>query len=493
MERALAELKERLGEIADLQGARAVLDWDLAVWMPPGGQASRASQLGTLQSVIHGREIDERIGELLEALEQDAASLDPEDDDACLVRVARRNWERKRRIPTALAAEIASAEVDGYAAWLEARDANDFAVFRPQLERMLDLKLRWVECYAPYDDPYDVLLDDYDEGLRASTVADVFGVLRPELAALVAEHADRPADDAFLSLVYPIPTQDALSRKLIERFGATWDEFRLDVTVHPFAARFGQHDIRLTTAYEERSLASLFAAMHECGHGLYQWGSGPALDRTPLADGSSSSLHESQSRLWENALGRSLPFWRWFYPSLQEAFPDQLSSVTLDRFYRAVNRVQRTFTRLDADETSYGLHLILRFELERKLVAGELAVSDLPDAWNTFFAELVGLEVSDDRQGVLQDVHWSIGLLGYFPTYLLGSVLSIQIWERVRAALPGLDADVERGDFTSLHDWLRENLYALGSKLTPAETIDRVAGGPIDPKPYLDYLRAKLA
>ena len=327
MERALAELKERLGEIADLQGARAVLDWDLAVWMPPGGQASRASQLGTLQSVIHGREIDERIGELLEALEQDAASLDPEDDDACLVRVARRNWERKRRIPTALAAEIASAEVDGYAAWLEARDANDFAVFRPQLERMLDLKLRWVECYAPYDDPYDVLLDDYDEGLRASTVADVFGVLRPELAALVEEHADRPADDAFLSLVYPIPTQDALSRKLIERFGATWDEFRLDVTVHPFAARFGQHDIRLTTAYEERSLASLFAAMHECGHGLYQWGSGPALDRTPLADGSSSSLHESQSRLWENALGRSLPFWRWFYPSPSGSLPATSSAL----------------------------------------------------------------------------------------------------------------------------------------------------------------------
>ena len=493
MEPALAELNERLGEIADLSAARSVLDWDVAVWMPPGGQAARASQLGTLQSVIHARESDDRIGELLEALEPYAASLDADDDDACLLRVARRNWERKRRIPTSLAAELASAEVDGYAAWLEARDANDFAVFRSQLERMLELKLRWVECYAPYDDPYDVLLDDYDEGLRAHAVADVFGVLRPELSGLVAEYADQPADDAFLSLAYAIPTQEALSRKLIEHFGATWNEFRLDVTVHPFAARFGQHDIRLTTTYEENSLSSLFGAMHECGHGLYQWGSGPALDRTPLADGSSSSLHESQSRLWENTVGRSLPFWRWFYPSLQEAFPDQLGSVTLDRFHRSINRVQRTFTRLDADETSYGLHVILRFELERKLVAGELAVSELPDAWNTLFAELVGLDVPDDRQGVLQDVHWSVGLLGYFPTYLLGSVLSVQIWERVRTALPDLDAEIERGDFTSLHGWLRENLYALGSKFTPAETIERVAGGPIDPKPYLDYLRAKLA
>ena len=493
MEPALAELKERLGEIADLSAARGVLDWDVAVWMPPGGQAARASQLGTLESVIHARESDDRIGELLETLEPYAAALDADGDDACLLRVARRNWERKRRIPTSLAAELASAEVDGYAAWLEARDANDFAVFQPQLERMLELKLRWVECYAPYDDPYDILLDDYDEGLSAHAVADIFGVLRPELTGLVAEYADQPADDAFLSLAYPIPTQDALSRKLIEHFGATWDEFRLDVTVHPFAARFGQHDIRLTTAYEEDSLSSLFGAMHECGHGLYQWGSGPALDRTPLADGSSSSLHESQSRLWENTVGRSLPFWRWFYPSLQEAFPDQLGAVTLDRFYRSINRVQRTFTRLDADETSYGLHVILRFELERKLVAGELPVSDLPDAWNTLFAELVGLEVPDDRQGVLQDVHWSVGLLGYFPTYLLGSVLSVQIWERVRTALPDLDAEIERGDFTSLHGWLRENLYALGSKFTPAETIERVAGGPIDPKPYLDYLRAKLA
>ena len=450
MELALAELKERLGEIADLSvaeerprlGPRG-LD---AAWRA----GARASQLGTLQSVIHAREIDDRIGELLDALEPYAGSLDPDDDDACLVRVARRNWERKRRIPTALAAELASAEVDGYAAWLEAREANDFAVFRPQLERMLELKLRWVECYAPYDDPYDVLLDDYDEGLRASTVADVFDVLRPELSS-ARGGACGPAGRRRVPLAR-LPDRrprTPSSRELVERFGATWDEFRLDVTVHPFAARFGQHDIRLTTAYEEHSLSSLFGAMHECGHGLYQWGSGPALDRTPLADGSSSSLHESQSRLWENAVGRSLPFWRWFYPSLQEAFPDQLGSVTLDRFYRAVNRVQRTFTRLDADETSYGLHVILRFELERKLVAGELAVSDLPDAWNSLLLRSCsGLEVPDDRQGVLQDVHWSVGLLGYFPTYLLGSVLSVQIWERAREALPDLDAEIERGDFS---------------------------------------------
>jgi carboxypeptidase Taq len=233
--------------------------------------------------------------------------------------------------------------------------------------------------------------------------------------------------------------------------------------------------------------------MHECGHGLYEWGSSPSLDRTPLSGGASASLHESQSRLWENAVGRSLPFWRWLYPRVQEAFPDRLGSVPLERFYGAMNRARRTPVRFDADETSYGLHIILRFELERRLVTGQLEVADLPEAWNERFHELLGIEVPDDRRGVLQDTHWAVGLFGYFPTYLLGSVLSAQIWEQARAALPELDAQIERGNFTDLHAWLRNNLYSLGKKLTPADTIERVVGGPIDPQPYLRYLRAKLA
>jgi len=237
---------------------------------------------------------------------------------------------------------------------------------------------------------------------------------------------------------------------------------------------------------------SLFTAMHECGHGLYEWGVSPSLERTPLCQGVSATLHESQSRLWENVVGRSLPFWRWFYPRLQETFPGPLGSVPLEGFHRAVNRVRRTFIRVDADETSYGLHIILRTELERALVSGDLAVKDLPDAWNSRFEQLLGLPVPDDRLGVLQDSHWSGGSFGYFPTYLLGSVLSVQVAEKARDAIPDLDEQWERGEFAPLHEWLRENLYSLGSKLAPSDTIIRVAGGPIDPEPYLAYLREKL-
>jgi len=232
--------------------------------------------------------------------------------------------------------------------------------------------------------------------------------------------------------------------------------------------------------------------MHECGHGLYEWGVSPTLERTPLCMGVSATLHESQSRLWENVIGRSLPFWRWFYPRLQESFPGPLGAVPLEDFHRAVNRVRRTFIRVDADEMSYGLHIILRFELEQELITGRLAVKDLPDAWNTRFEELMGISVPDDAHGVLQDAHWSGGGFGYFPTYLLGTVLSVQIWDRLRMEIPTIDDQIERGDFDELHMWLRETIYSLGRKLTPAETVERAVGGPIDPEPYLAYLRGKL-
>jgi carboxypeptidase Taq len=291
---------------------------------------------------------------------------------------------------------------------------------------------------------------------------------------------------------FPVAGQDKLSRELAEAFGVTWDQFRLDTTVHPFEVTFGLGDIRLTSRYDESDLNSLFTAMHETGHGIYEWGVSKSLERTPLCMGVSSTLHESQSRLWENVVGRSLPFWRWFYPRLQETFPQQLGGVSTEDFHRAVNRVHRSFIRVDADETSYGLHVILRFELEQELVSGRLTVADLPEAWNTRFEELMGMPVPNDALGVLQDAHWSGGGFGYFPTYLLGSVLSVQIWEKVRAALPDVDEQIGRGDFADLHGWLRENIYALGRMLTPAETIEHVVGGPLDAQPYLAYLRDKL-
>jgi len=492
MESSLVELKRRLAEIDDLQRTQLLLAWDTEVWMPPAGERSRGAHLATLETIVHDRQIDDRIGELLDGLEPYASTLPRDADDACLVRAARRSWEKNRRIPTDLAAEIAGAQVESYQTWVKAREEAQFADFRPSLERVLELQRRLIECFAPYDDPYDVLLDDYEEGTKTEDVRVIFAALQPEITALVADHAGDADQDDFLRGPFAIPPQEALSRELIERFGATWDAFRLDLTVHPFAAPVGLRDIRLTTRYDEDGLNSLFTAMHECGHGLYERGSAASLERTPLQGCSSSSLHESQSRLWENVVGRSLPFWRWLYPRVQTAFPEALADVSLERFHRAVNRPRRGFIRVDADETSYGLHVILRFELEQELLAGRLAVKDLPEAWNARFAELIGLEVPNDTLGVLQDSHWASGLFGYFPTYLLGTVLSVQIWETARAALPDVEEQIERGEFGDLHEWLRENLYALGSRFTPAETIERVVGGPIDPQPYLRYLRQKL-
>lgn len=491
MEPALAELKNRLGKLVDLRRAGSVLVWDMTVWMPPGGNPSRASQLATLEAVIHEHEVDERLGELFEELGPYAESLPSDADDACLIRVAHRDWNKARRVPAELAVEFAQTAAQSYEIWVKAREESDFASFRPWLERMVDLRRRYVECFTPYDDPYDVLLDDFEPGMRTDEVRAIFAVLEPELVSLVATHATDERDD-FMRGPFSIESQTALSRELVERLGATWNQFRLDTTVHPFETTFGLGDIRLTTRYSEDDLSSLFTAMHECGHGLYEWGVSPTLERTPLCSGVSASLHESQSRLWENVVGRSLPFWRWCYPRVQETFPDQLGGVSLESFHRAVNRARRSFIRVDSDETSYGLHVILRFELEQELISGRLAVKDLPDAWNTRFEELMGVAVPNDTVGVLQDAHWSGGGFGYFPTYLLGTVLSVQIWEKARAAIPDIDEQIERGDFHELHMWLRENIYALGRRFTPAETIERVVGDPIDPQPYLRYLRGKL-
>jgi carboxypeptidase Taq len=491
VEPALAEFRERLAEITDLRRATNVLYWDQLVMMPDAGNTARASQLATLERVLHEHLIADRIGELLDELEPYAASLPHDHLDACLIRVSRHDWEKARRVPTALAAALTEAAAASYLAWVKAREESDFAAFRPWLERMLELRLRVVECFAPYDDPYDVLLDDYEQGMKTEQVREIFAVLEPELVALVAEHATDEEDD-FLRGPFSVDAQHALSLEILAALGATPDEFRLDRTVHPFEITFGLQDIRLTTRYSEDDLTSLFTAAHEGGHGVYEHGIAAELDHTPLATGCSSSLHESQSRLWENVVGRSLPFWRWFYPRVQQTFPDVLGSVPLERFHRAVNRARRSYIRVDADETSYGLHVMLRFELEQELVSGRLAVKDLPEAWNTRFEELVGIPVPNDRLGVLQDSHWSGGSFGYFPTYLLGSVLSVQIWERAREALPDVEEQIERGELGELHAWLRENLYALGRRYTPAETIERVAGGPIDPQPYLRYLRDKL-
>jgi carboxypeptidase Taq len=486
----LEELRRRLGEIHDVEQAVMALEWDQLVMMPLAGGPVRAEQLATLRGIAHERFIDPDVGRLLEELRPLEESLDYDSNDASLIRVTRRDWEKASRVPTELTAEITRVGSQAQEAWARARAESNFAAFRPWLDRNLELRRRYIECFDKQEDTYDVLIDDYEPGMKTAEARDVFERIKPQLIEL-AHEAGTGDEPGFMRGPFPEDEQERLSRLVVERFGATWDEFRLDRTVHPFCSSLATTDIRMTTRYSEDNLHSLFSAMHECGHGLYEHGVDPALERTPLCNGVSSGLHESQSRLWENIVGRSAAFWRWLYPEVETSFPDVLDGVGCDDFYRAVNHVQPSFIRVDADEVTYGLHVIIRFELEQELISGELTTAELPGAWNARYAAYLGVDVPEDRLGVLQDIHWAFGGFGYFPTYQLGNVISLQIWDKLVEALPDVDAQIEAGEFGELGTWLRDNLYSLGRKFTPRETLERVTGGPIDPEPYLRYLRTK--
>ncbi len=491
---ALTTLRGELARIADLTVAARALEWDQLVMMPEGGAATRPDTLATLHGLAHELFVRDEVGALLDELAPLEAELDPESDDACLIAVTRRDWEKASRVPTELTAELTKLASEGMEAWAKARAEDDYASFRPWLDRTLELKHRYIACFPATDDPYDVLLDDFERGMRTDEVRVVFDRLKPALRELVAAAPDDPPEP-FLEGPYAREAQHEVSLAIARAFGASDAFFRLDPTVHPFCMSLSTRDIRLTTRYAEDDLHgnSLFSTMHEVGHGLYEHGGDAALDRTPLATGCSSALHESQSRLWENVIGRSLPFWRWFYPQFRDGFANVLADVSLERFHRAINRAQPSLIRVDADETTYGLHIILRFELEQELLSGTLSTADLPAAWNAKLEELLGIAPPSDRLGCLQDVHWSGGMFGYFPTYQLGNVLSVQIWEQLLAELPDAYEQIERGSFEAIYEWLRERLYRHGRKFTPAETIERVAGGPIDPEPYLRYLAEKNA
>jgi carboxypeptidase Taq len=330
--------------------------------------------------------------------------------------------------------------------------------------------------------------------MKTAEVREVFAELKEELVPLIEEIREGgDVDDSFLDGEFDTETQRRLALEILRAFGYSEDEWRLDETLHPFMTTPGAGDIRLTTNFRPNDITALFATMHEFGHGVYEWGVDRSFARTPLHSGVSLAVHESQSRTWENLVGRSRAFWRWFYPRLRDEFSAQLGSVDEEAFYRAVNKVQPSLIRIDADEATYNLHIILRFELEQDLIDGRLAVADLPDAWNARMEEYLGVDVPDDTRGVLQDMHWAAGSLGYFPTYALGNVISVQIWERALEDLGDLDDRFEHGSFGDLREWLQEHLYELGAKFTPQETIERVTGSRIDAKPYLRYLRQKLA
>jgi carboxypeptidase Taq len=489
MAAALDELRRRLAEISDLSRAAGVLGWDQRVTMPPLGTEARADQLATLGRIAHERFTDDEVGRLLDAAEPQVESLPSDSDDVSLVRVTRRDWEKARRVPAELREEMTREGARGHHAWVQARRDSDYASFRPYLERNLELKRRYVDCFEWSDSPYTPLLDDYEPGMLTTEVREVFSVLRPALTELVAS-APR-VDDTFLHGEFAAGGQRAFAERLLQTLGFEEGSWRLDPTAHPFCTSFSNRDIRLTTHYHTDNLDSVWSTLHEAGHGLYAHGIADSLLRSPLGGAPSLGLNESQSRTWENLVGRSRPFWEHWYASLQETFP-ALGTTELDGFVRAINRAEPGLIRIEADETTYSLHIILRFELEQELLEETIALDDLPDVWNARMKEFLGVDVPDDARGVLQDVHWSGGGIGYFPTYALGNVISLQIWGVVREALPDLDAQLAAGDLRTLSAWLRDNLYSLGRKLTPKETIERLTGSPeIDPEPYLEYLRAK--
>jgi carboxypeptidase Taq len=495
MSDALQTLKDRLAIVTDLGHAAALLGWDQRTHLPPGGAMDRAQQLATLRQLAHQHATADEIGQLLEELGSLAADQNDESDDACLVRVARRDYEEDRKLPDDFIRERAQSASLANQAWQEARSKSDITIFQPHLEKMFDLAKRQAD-YLGYDEhPYDALLDLYEPGMRTTQVREVFAELKagtvPLLKAIVGSGVE--IDDSILHQQFDEAKQEQFGVKITRAFGYDWNRGRQDRTVHPFCINFGQGDVRITTRFYPDFLnPALFGTMHEAGHAMYEQGVDPALNRTPLSGGASLGLHESQSRLWENLVGRSRPFWQANYGQLQELFPEQLGHVDLETFYRAINKVQPSFIRVEADELTYNLHIMLRFELESEVLEGKIQVTDLAEEWQSRSEALLGITPSNNAEGILQDMHWSSGLIGYFPTYTLGNVLSVQLWERALAAHPSIPAEIARNEYGTLLGWLRENIHRHGRKFMPNTVIRKATGGSLDAKPYLSYLRAKF-
>jgi carboxypeptidase Taq len=490
----LDALKARLLQVDDLGRIASILHWDQATYMPPRGADARGRHLATLSRLAHEQFVDAETGRLLDAAAKETEGLPYDSDDASYVRVARRQWDLAVRKPVSLVAEFQEHVARSYQAWTVAKPANDFATVRPYLEKTLDFSRRIADCYPGYDHIADPLIDVYDYGMKASSVRRVFSDLRSRLTPLVQAIASRPlADDACIRQQTPAAAQLDFGVDVIRRFGYDFDRGRQDLTHHPFQTTFSSGDIRITTRVREDDMTdALFSTLHECGHALYEQGVDPRYEGTPLGGGTSAGVHESQSRLWENLVGRSRGFWEFAYPRMQAAFPAQLRAVPLDTFFRSINRVERTLIRTDADEVTYNLHVMLRFDLEIDLLEGKVAVKDLARVWRERIEADLGRSVPDDRTGVLQDVHWYSGPIGgVFQGYTLGNILSAQFYDRAVAAHPEIPADVRRGEFGKLRGWLTENIYRHGSKFTAPELIERVTGGPLRIEPYVEYLWGK--
>jgi carboxypeptidase Taq len=491
----LTALRERATTLADLERVQGLLFWDQNTMMPPRGAVARGDQLATLQTIHHERLIDPALGRLLDVLAPWAADRDPDDDAVRLLAELRRDVEKAVRVPTTLAADISRAAALGQAAWQEARASGEFATFRDALARQIELRHRYVECFPGHEHPYDALLDDFEPGMTVAHIRRLFGELREALVPIVAEAAEpgRPAYDGVFTGTYEPEAQRRAVMEILEVVGFDPDGWRLDEAPHPFAAGIAHGDVRITTRYDLHNVAfALFSSLHEFGHGLYEANIPPALQRSPLGMPVSLGIHESQSRLWENIVARGRPFCTWALPRLGRRLPG-LAQLEPDVFFRGVNAVRPSLIRTEADETTYNLHIALRFELELAMIEGRVGVDELPAAWNQGMHDMLGVDVPSDAEGVLQDIHWGAGLIGYFPTYTLGNLMAAQLWEAIRTDVPDVEERIGVGDFEPLRTWLHDTIHVHGRKLPPGELLMRATGRELETAPFLAYLRAKLA
>jgi carboxypeptidase Taq len=494
MEKQLEQLKARLLEVSDLGSISSLLNWDQSTYMPPGGAPARGRQMAMLAQMAQEKAIDPEIGKLLDQLEPWAKEQPYDSDDAALVRVARRNYDLSVKIPPALIGEFYAHASHSYQVWTKARPENDFKAVQDNLQKTLELSRKLADCFPGYEHIADPLIDTSDYGMKAESVRKVFAELREELVPLVSAITEQEAvDNSVLFQNYPVDKQKELGEMIIKDYGFDFERGRQDLTHHPFMTKFSIGDIRITTRFQENDLGDgLFSTLHEAGHGMYELGINPSFEGTPLATGTSSGVHESQSRLWENIVGRSKGFWSHYLPKAQEMFPEQLKDVSLEQFYHAVNKVSRSLIRVDADEVTYNLHVMIRFDLELQMLEGSLEVKDLPDAWHARYESDLGLRAPDDIDGALQDVHWFMGQIGgMFQGYTLGNIMSSLFYDQAVKAHPEIPEQIASGQFDSLHGWMKDNIYQHGSKFTANELVERITGAPLAIAPYMDYLKTK--
>lgn len=489
------KLLERVHEINDIGKAAAVMYWDREVNMPAAGAAERTAQMTTLSSLIHRMFTSDEMGELIERAAAELDGADYDSDEAALIRLLRRDYADERKLPAEYVARSAAISGQTREAWVKARAENDFAHFRPWLEQVIALCQEQADYYGYEDEKYDALLDKYEPGMKTTEVRAIFDAVKAELVPLRQAIDESPVKlyDSIVHQAYDIDKQKAFGRYIAAALGYDFDRGHLGTVVHPFATSFSRNDARITTRwYPDFLNPSLFGILHESGHAMYEQGTHPSLSRTPLARGTSLGIHESQSRMMENIVGRSRGFWQAHFPKLQSVFPEALGGHAAEDFYRAINKTQPSFIRVEADELTYNFHIILRFELEQAMLNGDLIAADLPMAWNDKMQALLGITPPNDSQGCLQDVHWSRPGFGYFPTYALGNLYGAQFFETAAAQNPAIVEELARGRTAALLAWLRENIHQYGKKFTPGELVVRVTGQPLDHEAFMRYVTAKF-